>query len=212
MLGDIYVSMKGKEGEQKLGGGVEAVPRLGKTGEFIFSQAHGKYYEAASRGRLFYSHSAARAMSAPATAAIGNIVWNPPGSGVNLSFCMASIIYLVDDADARAVDLCYSVQATVPGSVTVANASGPCLLGAVGVSNGKAKAYSIATILVAGTPILSLGEIGTAKLSLGTTLNLIDLGGLIVCPPGYLVTLHCIAAAGTAGVTSDLVWEEVPII
>ena len=210
-MGDIYVSMKGKEGEQKLSGGVEAIPRLGKTGELVFSQAHGKYYEAASRGRLFYSHSVARAMSAPATAAIGNIVWNPPGSGVNLSFCMASLIYLVDDADARAFDLCYSVQATVPTTVT-ASTTGAFLLAAIGASTGKAKAYSIATIVTAATPILSLGEIGTAKLSLGTTRNLIDLDGIVVCPPGYLVSLHSVAAAGTVGITSDLVWEEVPIV
>jgi len=211
MLGDIYVSMKGKEGEQELGGGVEAVPRLGKTGEFIFSQAHGKYYEAASRGRLFYSHSVARAMSAPSTSAIGNIVWNPPGSGVNLSFCLASFIIIVVDGDAVNVDVCYSVQATVPGSVTVAT-SGPCLLGPVGVSSGKAKAYSIATVTTAPTPILSLGEVGDAVLSVGTTLNTTDLDGMIVCPPGYLVSLHTVVAAGTAGMTSDLVWEEVPIV
>lgn len=211
MLGDIYVSMKGKEGEQKLSGGVEAIPRLGKTGEFIFSQAHGKYYEAASRGRLFYSHCPAVAMSAPATAAIGNIVWNPPGSAVNLSFCMASFIYLVTDTDAANVDLCYSVQATLPTTVTAAT-TGAFLLAAVGASNSKAKAYSIATITTAATPILSLGEIGSAKLSLGTTLNTVDLEGMVVCPPGYLVSLHTVAAAGTVGVTSDLVWEEVPIV
>ncbi len=211
-LQDLLISLSGKVGPVQAADGSTIPLRLGKTGELGVSFVHGKYYEAAVRGRLHYSHCAARAMSAPATSAIGNIVWNPPSSGVNCVFYQYNVVYLVTDADALEVDFCYSAQATVPGSVTVANASGPCLVGAVGTPTSAAKAYAIATITTAATPIRALMEIGDARLTLGPCNSSGDLEGSIIIPPGYLASLHSIAAAGTAGITSTLVWEEVPIL
>lgn len=211
-LNEIIANLGVVPGPVQRADGVLGAVRGGKTGEMLVGQAHGKYYEAAVRGRLHYSHCAARAMSAPATSAIGNIIWNPPGSGVNLVFTQYNIIYLVTDADALEVDFCYSPQTAVPGSVTVANASGPCLVGPAGTPTSAAKAYAIATITTAAIPIRALMEIGDARLTLGPRNCSGDLEGSIIIPPGYLASLHTIAAAGTAGVTSTLFWEEVPIV
>ena len=99
---EVIVNLGAKVGPQALTDGTLANGRADRTGALVVQQGHGKYFEAAIRGRLFYSHCAARAMSAPATSAIGNIVWNPPGSGMYLVFGPWDVTYLVDDADARA--------------------------------------------------------------------------------------------------------------
>jgi len=185
--------------------------RGGKTGEMLVSQAHSKYYEAASRGKLFYSHVPTAAMSAPATAAIGNIIWNPPTSGVLCVLTKWSLIYKVTDADAMAIDLCYSVQATLPTTVTAAT-TGPCYLGAVGVSNSACKAYAIGTITTAATPIFGMCKLEAAINTVGAQKLSGDFEGIFIAPPGYLFSLHSIVAAAASGIGSTLIWEEVPII
>jgi hypothetical protein len=190
---------------------IPQVIRGGKTGELMVSQTHGKYYEAASRGKLFYSYAAAIAMSASATSALGNIIWNPPGSGVNAVLGKWDFANIVTDANALELLLGYSVQTTVPGSVTAA-VTGPCILGPVGTSTSACKAYSVATITTAATAIASLAYIYAAIDTVGQGQIKDDFDGSIIIPPGYLVHLMCAVAAGTAGTYSTLFWEEVPIV
>jgi hypothetical protein len=185
--------------------------RGGKTGEMMVSLTHGKYYEAALRGKLHYSYAAAIAMSASATSAVGNIIWNPPGSGINAVLARWDFANVVTDTNALELLLGYSVQATVPGSVTAA-VTGPCLLGAVGTPTSLCKAYSVATITTAATAIASLAYIYAAIDTVGQGQIQGDFDGSIIIPPGYLIHLMCAVAAGTAGTYSTLYWEEVPII
>ena len=184
--------------------------RSGNTGEMLIGHAHGKYYEAALRGKLHYSYCAAIAMSASNTTALGNIVWNPPGSGVNLALGKYDLANIVTDANALEFLLGYSVQSTVPGSTTAA-VTGPCKLGPVATPTSLAKAYSAATITTAATAICSLGYIYAAIDTVGQGVISGDFDGSIIVPPGYLVHIMCVAAAGAGGTYSTLMWEEVPI-
>jgi len=210
-LNEIVANLGVVPGPVRRSDGVVGAVRGGKTGEMLLSQCHGKYYEAASRGSLFYSYCAAIAMSASATSAVGNIIWNPPGSGVNAVLGKWDFSNVVTDANALELLLGYSVQATVPGSVTAA-VTGPCLLGPVGSPTSLCKAYSIATITTAATAIASLAYIYAAIDTVGQGQIQGDFDGSIIIPPGYLVHLMCAVAAGTAGTYSTLFWEEVPII
>lgn len=211
-LQDLIVTLAGKIGMYPAADGSQSLFRLGKTGDIITSQAHGRLYEAASRGKLFCNYAPAVAMSAPATAAIGNIVWNPPGSGVNLAIGNVQVQCIVTDTDALSVNMCYSVQSTVP-TTTSASVTYPLLLGAVGGSGGgQAKGYGIATISVAATPIYSLFHLTAAIATTGVDGLQYDFQGGLVVPPGYLISLHSIAAAAASGVTSTICWEEIPII
>lgn len=180
-----------------------------RQGAGVVTQLHGKYTEAALRGKIFYSHVPSAAMSAPATSAIGNIVWNPPGSGTLLSLLKWSILYRVTDADAMNVDLCYSPQATTPTSVTAAT-TGCSRLGINGATTGVAKAYSIGTIVTAAVPIYNLCHLTAAINTVGEYQVEGDFEGSIIVPPGYLVSLHTAVAAAAAGIGSSLMWEEIP--
>jgi hypothetical protein len=210
-LQDLVVTLAGKVGSILAADGTQSLFRLAKTGEQVMANAHGRMYEAGSRGKCFACYAPAVAMSAPATAAIGNIVWNPPGSGVNLAIGKVQALYLVTDADALAINMCYSVQSTVP-TTTSAGTVYPMLLGAVGGPVGQAKGYGIATVSVAATPICSLFRLTAGIQTVGMEASVYDFEGGLVVPPGYLVSLHSIAAAGASGVTSTIHWEEVPII
>lgn len=197
-------------GEQNAANGAVITQRGGKLGDAIVSQLHGKYHEMALSRRLFYSHSPAVAMSAPATASIGNIIWNPPDSGVVLALGKWSVTYQAADITALACDLCYSAQATLPTTAT-ASTTGCNYLAAVGIGGSKAKAYTLCTITTAPTPIYRLALFAVAVLDLGMDQCEGDFEGGIIVPPGYLVTPACLDTAAASGVTTTFWWTEIPI-
>jgi hypothetical protein len=73
--------------------------RQARTSELVVSQNHGRFYEATSRGNMFAltlsaattGVSAGNLVGAAAAAATQFAVWNPVGSGVNLSILKTHI-------------------------------------------------------------------------------------------------------------------------
>lgn len=192
--------------------GAVGIARSDKSGASVITAAHGKYAEASVRKNLFYSYCAARATSVPATAQIGNIVWNPPGSGVNLSMLLWTAQIQVTSATTLGITIGYSAQATTPTTTTAADAAGCCYLDASSPTSGKAKAYAIGTIVVAPTPVMNLFHNTAAIAITGVDQMNGDFEGLFTIPPGYLVALSAITAAVAAsGMTSTLTWEEIPV-
>lgn len=186
--------------------------RSSKTGASVVTQAHGAYAEGSIRKNMFYSYCAARATSVPNTSQIGNIVWNPPGSGVNLSMLLWTAQIQVTSATTLGITIGYTAQAITPTTATVADASGCCYLDAASPSSGKAKAYAIGTLLVAPTPVMNLFHNTAAISATGVDQMAGDLEGLFTIPPGYAVALSAITAAVAAvGMTSTLTWEEIPV-
>lgn len=172
----------------------------------------GQYADAALRGRLCFSYCAARATSIPATAQIGNIVWNPPGSNVNLVFYKWSVQIQVTSATTLGITFGYSSQATVPTTVTVADAYGSTNLGQGSPGNCRARAYAIATIITAPVPVMNLLHNTAAINTVGVDSVAGDFDGVWVIPPGNLAALSAITAAvAAAGMTSTLIWEEIPV-
>lgn len=178
----------------------------------MVGQLHAKYAEAALRSRLCFSYCAARATSIPATAQIGNIVWNPPGSGVLLVMCKWSAQIQVTSATTLGVTFGYSAQATLPTTATVADAYGSTYLGSGSPGRCTARAYAIATIITAPTPVFNLFHNTAAINTVGVDQMSDDFDGCFVVPQGVVVALSAITAAvAAAGMTSTLIWEEVPV-
>ena len=202
----------GKVGVQSLSDGSSGPLRLDTDGALVVMPSGGKYTAATLAGRMCFSYCAARATSVPATAQIGNIVWNPPGSGVNLVFGAWSAQIQVTSATTLGVTFGYTAQAITPTTVTVADAYGSTLLNAGSPGNCNAKAYAIGTLLVAPTPVMNLFHNTAAINTVGVDQVHGDFEGLFVCAPGYAVALSAITAAVTAaGMTSTLTWEEKPV-
>jgi hypothetical protein len=171
-----------------------------------------KYKEAALNGRLFFSYCAARATSVPATAQIGNIIYNPPGSGVNLIMLEWNAQIQVISATTLGLTFGVSQQNSRPTTVTAADASGCTLLNPPTFTKGMAEAFAIATIVTAPTPVHLLLHNTATILTEGVEEVKGDFEGMYIIPPGNVAAISAITAAvATAGMTSTLTWEEAPI-
>ncbi len=200
-----------KTGPVSSSDGAVNVARTDNQGAAVVTQANGAYAEGSIRKNIFFSYCAARATSVPAQAQIGNIVWNPPGSGVNLSMLLWTAQIQVTSATTLGITIGYSAQATTPSTATVANSSGCTYLDASSPGYGKAKAYAIGTIVTAPTVIMNLFHNTAAIQTVGVDQMHGDLEGLFTLPPGYVIALSAITAAVAAvGMTSTLTWEEIP--
>jgi len=188
--------------------------RTDRQAAAVITGAHGSYAEGAGRKNIYFSYVAAVATTVPATTFLGNLVWNPPDSGVVLSMLKWSSQIQVGAAAAElGITIGYSAQAVTPTSTpVVADASGSTFLGAGSPSSGKAKAYKDCDITVAITPVMNLHHITAAIALTGVDQVDGDFRGLWTIPPGYLVGLQAITnAIDAAGHTSTLTWEEIPV-
>jgi len=191
--------------------GSENPPRSDKQGAQVITQGHGKYTETAFRKKLCYSYCAARATSVLTTAMIGNIVWNPPGSGVLLALGPWSMQIEVTSATCTGIVLGYSAQTAAPTTTTVPDSYGSTFLNASSPGNCAAKAYAIGTVAVAPTPIIHLLHNTAAIATTGIDKASGDFDGMFIVSPGYLVCFGALGAAVAAsGMTSTLCWEEIP--
>ena len=186
-------------------------PRSDRQGAQVVSQGGGKYKEASRRGLMCFSYCAARATSVPATAQIGNIVWNPPGSGVLLAMAQWTAQIQVTSATTLGITFGYAAQAITPTTATVADSSGNCFLNAGSPGKMIAKAYAIGTLLVVPTVVMNLFHNTAAIAVTGVDKMDGDFDGMFIIPPGYVAVLSAITAAvAAAGMTSTLTWEEIP--
>lgn len=211
--------MANRAGVARYGDGVPVSDtRMGQQGELIVSTLHGDYYEQAVRRNLFFSHSVGRATSLPAAAMIGNIVWNPPDSGVNLAVGPWASMIHVTSATTVGIALAVGYSASSPTTTTVSDNNGSTLLSLSGATNnifvkGKAQCFAIATFLIAPLAVWLLHHNTAAIATTGQDHQQGDLQGSFVIPPGGF---FCIAAQGTAagvaGHTSSVMWEETPLV
>ena len=146
--------------------------RADKSGANVVTQARGAYTEGGLRKNIYFSYVAAVATTVPATTFLGNLVWNPPDSGVVLSMLKWSSQIQVGAAAAElGITIGYSAQAVTPTSTpVVSDASGSTFLGAGSPSSGKAKAYKDCDISVAITPVMNLHHITAAIATTGVCL------------------------------------------
>lgn len=209
--------MANRAGIARFGDGMSTLDgRIGQQGDLIVSELHGRYYEQAARKNMFFALSKARATSLGATSQIGLVVYNPADSGVNLSLTKWTSAVVATSAALTGLVLGLGYQATTPTTVTAADATGSTfgqLQTATVFNAGKAKAYSIATLLAAPLDAWLLHHNTAAINTVGGDQFTGDLEGMFVIPPGGLATIQALgAAAAASGHTCSLAWEEVPTL
>jgi hypothetical protein len=189
-----------------LGEGTRSEVRLDRTGGVVTGEAHGKYYEAGSRGKIFYAcNVAAQAISvALATTYTGCCLSNPAGSSVDLSVLKASFGHSAAPATFPTIVLIGGF--TAAGVVTHTTPLLPAstrLSGAIG--QGKADSAATIPTPLYLYPLQSSPATGTLPVSGGQAT--FDIDGLFVIPPGGFVAIGALTVAtGFSGFT----WEEVP--
>lgn len=206
--------MANRAGVARFGDGQSTLDgRIGQQGDLSVSELHGRYYEQAVRKNIFFSHVLAQATSLVNTTAVGNIVYNPSDSGVNLALLKWQSQIIATSATTTGIALATGYQSTTPTTVTVASATGSTFLQQPTLLAGKAKAYLSATLLVAPVVVAAMHHNTAAIAVLGVDQISGDFESMIVVPPGCYVHMVALGAAVTAaGHTSWLSWEEVPIL
>jgi hypothetical protein len=193
-------------------GSVETA-RLGKTLETITADAHGRYYEAASRGKLYVAHAIVTAPVIYTTAAGtgGPLIWNPVNSGINVNIVGVGFGVTVVSTVAAALGITgNSGQTAAPASTTAIDSQRSTYIGAAAA--GQASAYRIGTPTNAGNFLVPFADLQTGALTTSAgRLNWVDLGGVVVAPPGTWVSVAASATASTTVAQLALVYEEVPV-
>jgi hypothetical protein len=189
--------------------------RFGKTGESVISQAHGKYYEATSRGNVYAAQTAATGV-APGTA-LGTTgaftLSNPKGSGKRLKLMKLSMGYISGTLGAGVVQICVNNDPTA--AAPTGTAITPVNMDVGSANNSVAKPLTTSTLPVAPTAVDILCSLGASLATTAVQPWLIekDLDGDMVIEPGCSVTLEATAASGSSPlVVFNAIWEEVPIV
>ena len=196
-----------KVGPRKLEDGATGEARAGQSSEAIISQAHGKYYEAASRHKLFVcaNQAAVTWTIALTTNYEGLVVSNPRMSSVNLSILRVGFVVTIDPAAPAHVGLFVGYDADAEcagaGDIPIYNCF---LLG----SHGQANADNDVDPLVLPTWVEAYMSGFTAADIHGTSPVIVDVDGAIVIPPGAYVGIGCLTAVVGMG---SIMWEEVPL-
>lgn len=209
-----YSTVGGKVGNNSpaADGAFESL-RLGKTKELIVGEAHGRYYEAASRGKLFIAVTAVAGV-APGTAlstAPAFSLWNPVNSGILVTIKKVFIGYLSGTLGAGFMAHTQnSSQLTDPSSGTAIVPVCSLLNG----TGGTAKPHTSSTISATSTlirPSLNLNAIAGAG-DAGPSLGVDMVDDEIIVPAGVAYCLQGIAAAGTSPkIVIGVVYEEITL-
>lgn len=181
------------------------------AGDQLVSPLLGEYSALAARGWLYSAYTTAVALSLPATATIGCMVWNPPGSGVNIFLLeWASQIY-VTDVDCTGVVLAVGYQTTTPTTTTAATFYGRLSVDQVTAVPGGAKAFNIATVLTAPLACALLHHSTAAINTVGQEqMSGSFKGGIMLKEGGFATTAAHGAAAGASGWAGHLIFAEIP--
>lgn len=201
-------------------GGVGNPVRLARQGELVTQNQHGMYQEAVVRGQVFSLSlitstgvAAGQIVAASAAASTQFAVFNPVGSGKNLSLLRLRMGVISGTAGAGAV--MHSVFAGVP---TLAASGTPVnnLVGAAASSIAKTYASAAGATLTGGVAPTSLmvstiSYTNTAQATVTPAVIEDWIDGTIVIPPGFGYAPLQPAAGTSFLVTYGLTWEEVPL-
>ena len=188
--------IQGQVGQVTALDGAQNNLRQGRTGEIILSQAHGRYHEQTSRGQLFTLNltatttgiAAGNLIGAAAAASTQFALWNPIGSGFNLSITKC-LIGPISGTFAAGPVYHGIIQTSVPTIASVGIAYNNLVGGKSPVARYVASAAG--TALTGGSaPItfrtMNLTFSATAFASAAGTSTIADVpDGDLIIPPGY---------------------------
>lgn len=202
--------------------------RLGKSGELIASELHGRFYEQCYRSNVFSIGSGATALSATtvtltstSTPIVG--VWNPSTSTVNLVIlqCAAQIYINTLTTPVGCGPLFF---ASSVGNTAISTGSAPFNRKTLASSGSQAKGFPGGVALtgltnalvafegadIANTTIITHGTV-TAVTTQSSVGGVHNFDGSLIVPPGGMLALYNTTSTTTCSVASRLMWEEVPV-
>lgn len=183
--------------------------RLGKQGEQLSSELHGRYYEQTYRGNMFSVASQALVTTTVGLTLTytGLVLVNPIGSPVNLALNKCTAMQSVIQAtQPEAYAIAFGSNTSTGVTLTTPATPQSNLIGSG--TTAKAKAAISATIPLA--PVY--GAFVAASSSATTDIaGVIDFEGSVILQPGSYALWVTPGQASVAGLWFSFSWEEVPI-
>jgi hypothetical protein len=201
------------------------------TGAQRITDAHGRFFEAASRGFLFSAGMTVTSISnvtfttatlgATGTPIVG--VWNPMNSGKNLSILQVRLQIVNTAATTTGhagLMWCTSVnQSAITTGITPLSRLSLSSTGAVGKGYaGTALTGLSGSLVVQEVSGLSgmLPNYSFVQTAAGTVAtipsNIDNIDGAFVVPPGGVLALLCTTTPVAVSAASSIMWEEIPIL
>lgn len=206
-----------RTGFVQAGDGAVNPARAGRFGELVTQDAVGKYYEIARQGRIFVAAlNAGAALGTALTAtAVTVTLYNPTGSGVNLSILQGAVTWTTQTAGVSVASLVWAVNAdpsaAIPATTTALTVR-PALIG--GSANSSGRAFSAATLpaipVVARVFPLGASQVVTTSSALGGLAATDYVDGALCLAPNTAATIQQIATVTQSGIIS-IIWAEIPV-
>jgi hypothetical protein len=216
------VRLLGQVGPQSSGLGPVQAVRLTPDGSVVVSDLHGDYYESNVRGNMFVgaSASAGIAILLPATTGGHPTLFNPLGSGVNVSITRLELSYVsgthAPGAFEWAKTLSAGAAAATGAAILTATAvtAVPAMLGGTGVSK---VIWSPTTNTFTAAPTfyrpVGIGlHTGASATAINPDVLIVDYKGDLVIAPGNAISLCYQTTTTTALFQVGLTWEEIPVL
>jgi hypothetical protein len=191
--------------------------RGARKGGLVSQDVGGRYEEGAYRGAIFgVGQTSAAALTAVGTGVTGLTLFNPTGSGKNLSLLDVSVAFtpLTLATVGITVVLAGVAQAATPTGLTVLTAAST-LVG--GGNLPVAKTYSAATLTTAPIILRVVGNWQSTVLTTSGGATAVaallkdEVAGAIIVPPGAVICLAGIGTVADASVIASMTWEEIPL-
>ena len=197
-------------GPQTYSDGSNPTARAGKSGETVVQQLHGRYYEMAVRGGIFYAANPAVVTTTVglATTYTGLCVSNPVGSGINAVLLKASMMQSVIQAtqvEGYGIALGYNATTNVTHTTPVTPQPSKVGSGAA----AQVKADSSATLPTA--PVYAMFIQNTTTATSNAMGTVVDLEGSIILTPGAYACFVTPTQASVNGMWFSFMWEEVAV-
>lgn len=182
--------------------------RTHTDGALAVINAGGKYAEAALAGRLFMACNQAHVTTCTTDHATftGLAIVNPTASGKN--FIMHEFQYAMMDSPAADTNLSLMIGPVHTGYAADITVRCGFWGHATSVAIADAAATITASLGVIVKHITTLGTNITTDLLQGPTV--VDLGGSIIVPPGYVIKTDTLLASGNV-MLFGFMWEEVDV-
>ncbi len=218
----MSVEITGRVGVGSYGDNEEATARADNSGALVTVPLHGQHYEAARRGQAFFASSADDGIALITTATTGGhpTLWNPSGSGVNLSIirlelAWASGTQAPGQLEWNVIQNAGSSHATGASIVTATKVdASPCLVGSGAASKAiwspTTNSFLVAPPFLRSTGIALATAVVTAA-GIGAVQLKADYDGDFVIAPDTAIALTAGNATTTALFVVTITWEEIPV-
>lgn len=186
-------------------------------GNLSFGTGTASYYEWAKKGQVYCAYAKVTTPVIYTTAAGtgGPLLWNnSKANGTSVNAVILAVGADLTTASSVAATLGItgnSGQTSAPSSTTAIDAQANLFVGGGKVSSA-CNTYRIGTVSTAGNFFVPTHTLGTGAITTVAVLPCwVDVGGLVIVPPGSWCAVSATATATSAVVNIGLIWAEIPL-